>query len=314
MAISPKRVAVWLAPIALAWLGANLLKSLPFFYVTRPGEAAVVFNNFSGLQKGRVLSPGATFLMPGIERAVAYDVRTRVWEFTNLDSPRKASGAIAVIASDGQAFTLDANVVLRPNPETLDALHGQIGENYLTTTVVPVVRSKLRDVSAQFKSEDFYRQEKRQEIEKEATALMNREMPTVERNGEKVPLIQIERVLLETANFPDALKASIEKKQVAAILAQTAGVKAQIQAKETERVLILAKAEERAIELKGRAAALGAQLADLLFYERLQERIAAAKAAKQPSPLKIIRVEGDSTVFLNVDPNQAAAVARRANP
>ncbi len=314
MVIQPKQVAVWLAPVALAWLGANFLKSLPFFHVTRPGEAAVVFNNFSGLQKGRVLSPGATFLLPGIERAVSYDVRTRVWEFTNLDSPRKASGAIAVIASDGQTFTLDANVVLRPNPETLDELHGQIGENYLITTVVPVVRSKLRDVSAQFKSEDFYRQEKRQEIEKEATALMNREMPTVERNGEKVPLIQIERVLLETANFPDALKASIEKKQVAAILAQTAGVKAQIQAKETERVLILAKAEERAIELKGRAAALGAQLADLLFYERLQERIAAAKAAKQPSPLKIIRVEGDSTVFLNVDPNQAAAVAQRMAP
>ncbi|MGQ9864913.1 MAG: prohibitin family protein [Pseudanabaenaceae cyanobacterium] len=312
MAVQPKQVAVWLAPIAIAWLGANFLKSLPFFYVTRPGTAAVVFNTFTGLQAGRVLQPGATFLVPGVERAVSYDVRTRVWEFTNLESPRKASGAIAVIASDGQTFTLDVNVVLRSNPETLDELHGRIGENYLATTVVPVVRSKLRDVSAQFKSEDFYRQEKRQEIEKEAAALMNREMPTVERNGEKVPLIQIEGVLLETANFPDALKASIEKKQVAAILAQTAGVKAQIQAKETERVLMLAKAEERAIELKGRAAALGAQLADLLFYERLQERIAAAKAAKQPSPLKIMRVEGNATVFLNVDPKQAATTRQAA--
>ncbi|NJK61119.1 MAG: prohibitin family protein [Oscillatoriales cyanobacterium SM2_1_8] len=280
------------------------------FLRDRPGEAAVVFNTFAGLQLGRILMPGATFLVPGVEQAVAYDVRTRVWEFTNLASPRKASGAIAVIASDGQSFTLDANVVLRPNPETLDELHARLGENYLTTAVVPVVRSKLRDVSARFKSEDFYRQEKRREIEQEATDLMNQEMPMVERNGTKTPLILIEGVLLETANFPEALKASIEKKQVAAILAQTAGVKAQIQAKETERVLILAKAEERAIELKGRAAALGAQLADLLFYERLQARIAAAQAAKQPSPLRIVRIEGDSTVFLNLDPQQAALTRR----
>jgi len=116
--------------------------------------------------------------------------------------------------------------------------------------------------------------------------------------------VQVEGLFLGNPDFPQALRDSIERKQVASITAQTAAVRAQIQEKETERLLILAAANQRAIELKGQAAAQNAQLADLLFYEKLQERIQNPTGSLPP--LRIIRVEGDATVFLNVDPHQAA--------
>jgi regulator of protease activity HflC (stomatin/prohibitin superfamily) len=264
-----------------------------------------VFNTFSGLQKGRVELPGVIFRIPGIETPITYTVLTRVWEFTNdPNSPNAISNAIAVNTADGQAFTVDVAIALRPNIATLDELHATIGENYLSTVVVPLVRSKIRDISASFESEDFYRKSQRMAIEQQALDLIRQEMPTVNRNGQTLPLIEVEGLFLGHADFPQALRDSIERKQVASITAQTAAVRAQIQEKETERLLILAAANQRAIELKGKAAAKNAQLADLLFYEKLQERI--QNPTDSLPPLRIIRVEGEATVFLNVDPHQAA--------
>jgi regulator of protease activity HflC (stomatin/prohibitin superfamily) len=264
-----------------------------------------VFNTFSGLQKGRVELPGVIFRIPGIETPITYTVLTRVWEFTNNPASANAiSNAITVNTADGQAFAIDVAIALKPNLATLDELHASIGENYLSTVVVPVVRSKIRDISASFDSEDFYRKSQRTAIEQRALDLIRQEMPTVNRDGQALPLIQVEGLFLGNPDFPQALRDSIERKQVASITAQTAAVRAQIQEKETERLLILAAANQRAIELKGQAAAQNAQLADLLFYEKLQERI--QNPTDSLPPLRIIRVEGDATVFLNVDPRQAA--------
>ncbi|MFQ3613572.1 MAG: prohibitin family protein, partial [Cyanobacteriota bacterium] len=248
---------------------------------------------------------GAIFVVPGIDTPITYTVLTRVWEFTdNPASVNSISNGITVNTADGQAFAIDVAIALKPNPDTLDELHANIGENYLSTVVVPVVRSKIRDISASFDSEDFYRKSQRTAIEQQALALIRQEMPTLKRDGQTLPLLQVEGVFLGNPDFPEALKDSIERKQVASISAQTAAVRAQIQEKETERLLILAAANQRAIELKGQAAAQNAQLADLLFYETLQERIQNPTGAAPP--LRIIRVEGDSTLFLNVDPHQAA--------
>ncbi len=284
-----------------------ILRNPPFFYVTPPGSSAVVFNTFSGIELGKILKPGMSFVLPLIQQPIAYDVRTRIWEFTEAtNSPYLAGPPITIISADGQSFQLDANIALRPNPDTLDQLHSQIGENYMTNVVVPIIRSKIRDISAQFDSSDFYNKEKRQIIQQQATELIASEMPKGKFNNQDVPMILIEEILIESANFPEGLKASIEKKQVQSILAQTASVRARIQDKETERLLILANANQQAIELKGRASAVSKNLANLLFYERLEERI------KNGSPLKVIRVEGGSTIFLNVEPSllpkRAAAV------
>lgn len=279
-----------------------ILRNPPFLYVTPPGQSAVVFNIFRGIQSGRVLKPGMSFVVPFIEQPIAYDVRTRIWEFTNeSNAPRLAGAPITIISADGQSFELDANIALRPNPDTLDQFHSQIGENYMANIVVPIIRSKIRDVSAKFDSSDFYQKETREIIQQQATELIGAEMPKGKFNNQDVPMILIEEILIESANFPAALKASIEKKQVQSILAQTASVRAKIQDKETDRLLILATANQKAIELKGRASAVSKNLANLLFYERLEERI------KGGSALKVIKVEGNSTVFLNVDPKKAAA-------
>jgi regulator of protease activity HflC (stomatin/prohibitin superfamily) len=223
--------------------------------------------------------------------------------------PNQASNAVSVNTSDGQAFTLDAFVALRPNTETLDELHSRIGQQYMSTIVVPTVRSKLRDVAAAFSSADFYNKARRSQLERRMSDLIRREMPAIDRGGARTALILVDGVFLGTARFPEGLKASLEQKQVASITAQTAAVKAQIQQKETTRRLILAAANRRAIELQGQAAARNAQLADLLFYEKLAERIESARTGGERTPIKVIRIEGGekSTVFLNVEPQRAAA-------
>jgi hypothetical protein len=307
-----KTALSWGWPVIAAWVLVNILKTLPTVHITRPGTASVVFNAFAGLQQRRVLLPGATPLTPGVERAIPYVVRTQVLEFSDLKNEQVISNPLTAIAADGQSFTINVNIALRLNPDTLDDLHAQIGEDYIRVRVTPLVRSKFRDVAAKFQSEDFYRRDRRLEVEKQAKELIEAELPRTQRDGKEVPFMYLEWVYIETADFPPALRESIEKKQVAGILAQTAGVRAQIQQKETNRVLILAKANERAIELKGQAALLGGPLADLLFYERINERLSNAKQKQQPMPIKVIRVEGNATVFLNVDPQKVPVISRPA--
>jgi prohibitin 2 len=103
----PPRQMRWLAGAAIALLAAlGMVRTC--LYVTPPGHATVVFNTFSGLQKGRVELPGVMFRIPGIETPITYTVLTRVWEFTNdPNSPNAISNAIAVNTADGQAFTVD---------------------------------------------------------------------------------------------------------------------------------------------------------------------------------------------------------------
>lgn len=303
----PLRIVAW-GLLALGIVAVVALLFHPFLYITMPGNATVMFNVFSGIEQGRVERPGVAFITPGVDSPITYNVRTRVWQFTDAEVPNRASGAVTVNTADGQAFSMDIYVALKPNVPVLEVLHARIGQQYMETIVVPTVRSKVRDVAASFDSEDFYNTKRRSEMERQMTALINREMPSAPKQD--TPLIVIEGVYLGTAQFPEGLKASLEQKQVASITAQTAAVKAQIQQKETTRRLILARANQTAIELQGRAAAKNAKLADLLFYEKLNERISEARAKGQPIPLKVIRVEGGekSTVFLNVEPQKAAAV------
>lgn len=289
-----------IAPLVLIGGVLVFASAHPGCYVTRPGHGTVIFNSFSGLQPG-VRSPGVSFVTPMVERPITYRVWKRVWEFTDDNSPNRLSNAIKVNSSDGQAFSIDVYVEMRPNQAVLDRLHAQIGENYHEIVVIPVVRAKVRDVSGEFDSEDFYQQEKRTEIQTRLRDLIAEEMPTTLEGDTEEPLILIENVFLGTPNFPQGLKDSIERKQVASITAETAAVRAEIQIRETERKLILADADQTAIELKGEAAAVNAQLADLIFYELLEQRLGTA------DPLKVIRVEGDSTILLNVDPTGAAA-------
>jgi len=295
-------------PLALLGVAGIVITFRPFFYITPPGHATVIFNSFRGLQRDRILPPGMVFLVPGLDRPITYSVLTRVWRFTDdTQASLRASNAISVNSADGQAFSMDVYVALRPNPEVLDDLHAEVGENYMNVVVVPLVRSKIRDISAEFDSQDFYQKAKRVEIERRALAAIRQEIPAVQVNGESVPLLQVEGIFLGTPNFPAALKESIEQRQVASITAQTAQVRAQIQNRETERLLILARANQEAIQLKGEAAALNAALADFLLYEKLKERVEQSKRNNQGSPIKVIRLDGDATVFLNVDPQRAAA-------
>lgn len=313
----PGNSRAWLLAAALLIGGTAFFRTLA--YVTPPGQATVVFDAFRGLQRDRIRQPGVSLLLPFVERPISYEMRTRIWEFADDGTsykrwtPNRLGRAVTINSADGQAFAIEVYVALRPNSDTLDDLHAELGENYHNTVIVPIVRSKFRDVAAEFDSADFYQRDRRIRIEERARTAIAAEMPKAQHQGQEVPMILVESIFIDTPDFPEALKESIERKQVASITAATAGVRAEIQAKETERVLILAAANQQAIQRKGEAAAANAQLADLLFFERLQERVADANAAGGRLPFRILRVEGDSTVFLNVDAEDAARL-QQAQP
>ncbi len=299
------RGTTWAWALAAAALIGGSLLARALAYVTPPGQATVIFDAFRGLQRDRIRQPGVTLLVPFVERPISYEMRTRTWEFSDDVGPNTLGSAITVNSADGQAFAIEVYVALRPNPDTLDDLHAELGENYRSTIIVPIVRSKFRDVAAEFDSADFYQRDRRARIEARALDAISAEMPAADHQGQRAPLVLVESLFIDTPDFPEGLKESIERKQVASITAETAGVRAEIQAKETERVLILAAANQEAIQLKGEAASANAQLADLLFFERLQERVEGANGSGR-LPFRILRVEGDSTVFLNVDAEDAA--------
>ena len=106
MAALPTSLFRWVVPAAI---GASILQSS--LYDVKGGTRAVIFDRIAGVKED-VVNEGTHFLVPWLQRAIVYDVRTR---------PRNISTTTG--SKDLQMVTLTLRVLHRPEVKQLPKIY-----------------------------------------------------------------------------------------------------------------------------------------------------------------------------------------------
>jgi hypothetical protein len=106
MAAIPTSLFRWIVPAAI---GASVVQNS--LYDVKGGTRAVIFDRLSGV-KEQVVNEGTHFLVPWLQRAIVFDVRTR---------PRNISTTTG--SKDLQMVTLTLRVLHRPEVKQLPKIY-----------------------------------------------------------------------------------------------------------------------------------------------------------------------------------------------
>jgi len=227
------------------------------------GERAVIFDNFRGVLPG-VRNEGMTFVVPFVQKAIRYDVKTQTYNVGTSDSDTGSTGitesAIEARTADGQTVQMELSVRFRPEEDNLWKLHSEVGINYAYKIIVPEIRSVIRTVVAQYNVMDVY-SSKRTEIQQRLDDGLR---STFERYH-----IELQEVLIRNTRFSDEFQKAIEAKQVALQDAQRMEYVLQKEKQEKERKIIEAQGEAESMRVRGQALASNPRLIQYEYVQKL---------------------------------------------
>lgn len=181
---------------------------------------------------------------------------------------------MAVLSANGLEIKLDASVLYQPTASTVGFLHQTRGQDYLSSVIIPAVRSATRSVVGRYTPEQLY-STKRDAIQSE---IFEETKKIVEPQ-----YIQLNSILVRDVALPATIKTAIESK-----------LKQEQESLEYEFRLITAakEAEKQIIEAKGKADAnriLSASLNDQILQDKGIE--ATIKLSESPNS-KVIVIGG----------------------
>lgn len=234
----------------------------------KQGEVGVKRKLGSYSDKG--YTEGLRVFNPLISRIVKISTQTENLE-VGLNIPSK----------EGLNILSEVSILYNINPKDAPEILRNIGTSYEDNVILPVFRSAVADVCANYFAKDMHTGE-RSNIEK---AIRKRMMTYLDEKG-----IQIEAVLLKSIQLPRSLATAIEEK-----------LEAEQQA---ERMQFILTQAEREAEQK-RIEAAGIRDAQIIISEGLDERVlqfksieAFEKLAKSPNA-KVIISDGDMPIILD---------------
>jgi len=220
-----------------------------------PGRIGVLWQASGGTQ-AQSFGEGLYYIAPWNDLSV-YDLRSMSHDET-LD----------VIAVNGLGIKLDASVRYHLNPAEVVSLQREIGPEYYSTILEPVLRSEARRVFGRYTPEEIY-STKREIVEREIREGLHAKI-----DGKHIVL---EAILIRNVELPDAIRHAIDLK----LAAEQEVLKMRYVLEVTK-----AAADERRIEAQGIADSnqmITASLsAPILEYERIQQlnKLASSANAK----------------------------------
>ncbi|KAF8468880.1 putative prohibitin-1 [Kalaharituber pfeilii] len=127
-----------------AAVGISLLQAS--LYDVKGGSRAVIFDRISGV-KSQVVEEGTHFLIPWLQKAVIYDVRTK---------PRNISTTTG--SKDLQMVSLTLRVLHRPDVQALPKIYQSLGLDYDERVLPSIGNEVLKAIVAQFDAAELITQ------------------------------------------------------------------------------------------------------------------------------------------------------------
>ncbi|CAB76268.1 Prohibitin-1 [Schizosaccharomyces pombe] len=226
MAVVLERVARYAIPIGI---GFTLLQSS--IYDVPGGKRAVLFDRLSGVQK-QVVQEGTHFLIPWLQKAIVYDVRTR---------PRNI--ATTTGSKDLQMVSLTLRVLHRPEVGMLPQIYQNLGLDYDERVLPSIGNEILKSVVAQFDAAELITQREvvsakiRQELVQRATEFG----------------IRLEDVSITHMTFGKEFTKAVERKQIAQQEAERARFLVEQSEQERQANVIRAEGEAEAADIVSKA-------------------------------------------------------------
>jgi prohibitin 2 len=229
------------------------------FKTVPAGSRAVVFNNVSGGLSVR--GEGMTVLVPFMQSATMYDVRTSTYTMSRMTNEGQVRGddSVPALTSDGQRVDLDISILFHPDPKQIAQLHQLIGPDYEAKIVRPAGRSVARTAVAKYTVIDVYgtkRTALQEEISAELKGLFEKSF------------IILDSLLVRNVDFTAEFKQAIEQKQIAQQDAERKKYELEKEKIEKERKVIEAEGDAEAIRLRGEALSRNPAL---IQYEYVQK-------------------------------------------
>ncbi|MGE3726542.1 MAG: prohibitin family protein [Candidatus Sericytochromatia bacterium] len=227
------------------------------------GERAVIFDNFRGVLPG-VRGEGMTFVLPFVQKAIKYDIKTQTFNVGTSDAEQTSGGynepAIEARTADGQTVQVELSVRFQPHTDQLSKLHQEIGPSYVFKIIIPEIRSVVRTVIGLYNVMDVY-SSKRIEIQKQMEVTLRKSFARY--------YIELNEVLIRNTRFSEEYQKAIEAKQVALQDAQRMQYVLQKEHQEKARKIVEAEGEAKSMEIRGRALAANPRLIQYEYVQKL---------------------------------------------
>jgi len=242
-------------------------------FIVRPwvtvgaGERVVLFS-LSGGTLQRQLGEGTHLIVPFVQRAVPYDVRTQTYTMsaTSWEGEIKGDDSLKVLTSDGQEVRIDISVRFHVDREQVFRLHQKIGPDYINKIIRPAVRSQTRVVIAEFPVNDVYAT-KREAIEQRIEDKLRVDLKKTD--------IVVDEVLLRNVMFSDAFAKAIESKQIAQQNDQRMVYVLEQAAKDKQKKILEAQGDAASIRLRGRAIAQNSRVVQYEYARKIAPNVGA---------------------------------------
>jgi prohibitin 2 len=256
------RRLVWIAAVVLlALLIANPLVTVG------AGQRAVLFS-LAGGTLSRQLGEGTHLVVPFVQRAVFYDVRTQTYTMSEVSWEGEVHGddSLTALTSDGQEVKIDISVRFHPEASKIWRLHQRVGPDYVGKIIRPEIRSQVRIAIAEFPVGDVY-SSKRELVQQRISERLSKSL----REND----IIVDEVLLRNVQFSPAYAAAIEQKQIAQQNAQRMQYVLQKAELEKRQKILEAQGDARSIQLKGHAIAQSARVVEYEYARKIAPNVSA---------------------------------------
>src|SRR6201996_9158788 len=221
-------ISRWAIPV---FIGASLAQSA--LYDVKGGSRAVIFDRLSGV-KEQVVNEGTHFLIPWLQKAVIYDVRTR---------PRMISTTTG--SKDLQMVSLTLRVLHRPEVLQLPRIYQNLGQDYDERVLPSIGNEVLKSIVAQFDAAELITQRE---------AVSNRIRTDLLKRAQEFN-IQLEDVSITHMTFGREFTKAVEEKQIAQQEAERARFIVEKAEQERQANVIRAEGESEAAEVISKAVA-----------------------------------------------------------
>ncbi|KAK5124788.1 Prohibitin-1, subunit of the prohibitin complex (Phb1p-Phb2p) [Meristemomyces frigidus] len=202
-------------------------------YDVKGGTRAVIFDRLSGV-KDTVVNEGTHFLVPWLQRAIMYDVRTK---------PRNISTTTG--SKDLQMVSLTLRVLHRPEVGMLPKIYQNLGQDYDERVLPSIGNEVLKSIVAQFDAAELITQRE---------AVSNRIRSDLLKRAAEFN-IALEDVSITHMTFGREFTKAVEEKQIAQQEAERARFIVEKAEQERQANVIRAEGESEAAEVISKAVA-----------------------------------------------------------